>query len=80
MTNVKLSEKQKEVIAMMRRGAIMRAYIKENTFYVGTGLHGVRPQTVSKLVNLGILERGISLSSLCESYRLTDLGKSLPLQ
>lgn len=76
---MKLSAKQKEVVKLMREGSLI---IK----YAGAGVRmspesiSLKESTFTRLLTIGLIEMSGALrSSTAWSYKLTELGKSIPL-
>jgi hypothetical protein len=83
MTNVKLSEKQKEVIRLMQNGYSIYnrpgGYVRvSKTLLSFQNIH-INPSTLTALLNKLIVKRWKHLES-DTVYVLTQFGKSLPLQ
>lgn len=69
----------KAVVKQLRSGSLLRAYHNSETYLIGSSLDAVRKPTFKFLQRNGIITGGIMLSSLCQSFILTSLGKTIEL-
>lgn len=81
-TKIKLSDKQKEVIRLMREGQIINVDIREgnkvNKYYLGNSIRPMRRNPVYDLFVDGLLE--YKQINYCKAtFTLTELGKTIPI-
>lgn len=76
---IALSPAMKDVVKRLQEGAILRAYEKDRQYYIGTSLDAIRRTTFVALRDRFIIEKGFILSSMCQSYKLTELSKNIKL-
>ena len=74
MPDIKLTEKQKEVVKLMRGGAFMEKSFAFDIYYIGDARIGIK--TAQRLIAVGIICEDNPFRRI---YTLTEKGKNIKL-